>query len=555
MTAGNFWEGELSSSALATATAASAFSACGREEDHARLNRNLCWLADNRNPDGGWGDTTDSASNLPATVLALSAFSLAGGADFSRIEAEGEEYLSRAAGGKKLADAILALYGEDRTFAVPILCNAALAGLADWDDIPALPLELSALPSSWLKFFRLEVVSYALPALISLGLLLHRKKAGGNPLTGVLRNAAIPAALKKLASIQPSGGGFLQAAPLTAFAAMGLAEAGLPRHSVVDRCLDFLRQSVRPDGSVPIDTDLSVWLTSAAVSALRAAGKPVPVETLRWLLGQQHKGIHPFTASAPGGWAWTHRPGGVPDADDTAGVLLALTSDTTEVFCEKEELSQAVASGVNWLQRLQNRDGGWPTFCRGWNRLPFDRSSADLTAHVIRALSASAAYFPSPGISPAIGRGFEYLRKSLNSDGSWFPLWFGSQETPDKRNPVFGTARVLRAYDSCPRVEAPTASVEFLLSCRNTDGGWGAASGVKSTIEETALAVTALSGFPGNESARQAALGGAEFLARNISDQMNPSPIGLYFSQLWYGEKLYPLIWSVEALGRVAGCG
>jgi len=106
-----------------------------------------------------------------------------------------------------------------------------------------------------------------------------------------------------------------------------------------------------------------------------------------------------------------------------------------------------------------------------------------------------------------------------------------------------------------PVNEAPTASVEFLLSCRNTDGGWGAASGVKSTIEETALAVTALSGFPGNESARQAALGGAEFLARNISDQMNPSPIGLYFSQLWYGEKLYPLIWSVEALGRVAGCG
>ena len=26
-----------------------------------------------------------------------------------------------------------------------------------------------------------------------------------------------------------------------------------------------------------------------------------------------------------------------------------------------------------------------------------------------------------------------------------------------------------------------------------------------------------------------------------------PSPIGLYFASLWYSEKLYPLIWAVEA--------
>jgi len=28
----------------------------------------------------------------------------------------------------------------------------------------------------------------------------------------------------------------------------------------------------------------------------------------------------------------------------------------------------------------------------------------------------------------------------------------------------------------------------------------------------------------------------------------NPSPIGLYFSRLWYHERLYPLIWALEAL-------
>jgi squalene-hopene/tetraprenyl-beta-curcumene cyclase len=30
----------------------------------------------------------------------------------------------------------------------------------------------------------------------------------------------------------------------------------------------------------------------------------------------------------------------------------------------------------------------------------------------------------------------------------------------------------------------------------------------------------------------------------------DPSPIGFYFAKLWYYEKLYPLIFTVAALGR-----
>ena len=43
-----------------------------------------------------------------------------------------------------------------------------------------------------------------------------------------------------------------------------------------------------------------------------------------WLMDQQYRGVHPFTGAAPGGWAWTDLPGGMPDADDTAGALVAL---------------------------------------------------------------------------------------------------------------------------------------------------------------------------------------------------------------------------------------
>ena len=31
-----------------------------------------------------------------------------------------------------------------------------------------------------------------------------------------------------------------------------------------------------------------------------------------------------------------------------------------------------------------------------------------------------------------------------------------------------------------------------------------------------------------------------------------PSPIGFYFAKLWYFERLYPLIFTVAALGRAA---
>src|SRR5690606_25599498 len=53
------------------------------------------------------------------------------------------------------------------------------------------------------------------------------------------------------------------------------------------------------------------------------------------------------------------------------------------------EAHDAVRRGVTWLLDLQNRDGGWPTFCRGWGKLPFDRSSPDITAHCMRAVHSA----------------------------------------------------------------------------------------------------------------------------------------------------------------------
>src|SRR5262245_15897580 len=68
-----FWSGELSSSALSTATACTALAvvqrATGDAAHQAQIQNGLKWLADHQNADGGWGDTIRSLSNISTTTL------------------------------------------------------------------------------------------------------------------------------------------------------------------------------------------------------------------------------------------------------------------------------------------------------------------------------------------------------------------------------------------------------------------------------------------------------------------------------------------------------
>src|SRR5438046_6015338 len=71
--------------------------------------------------------------------------------------------------------------------------------------------------------------------------------------------------------------------------------------------------------------------------------------------------------------------------------MLALAALASMPACsqvDREKCAFGYMEGLAWLQNLQNSDGGWPTFCRGWGKLPFDRSGTDLTAHALRALRA-----------------------------------------------------------------------------------------------------------------------------------------------------------------------
>ena len=570
------WEGRLSSSALATATAVTALAVArqadvGAASDDPIVVEGIRWLVAHVNADGGWGDTTDSVSNLSTTALVWAALTFGPGKDVESAAAGAEAWIARAAGSSqpsRLAAALAERYGKDRTFSVPILTMCAIAnrlgsGTDAWRLIPQLPFELAVAPRRLFGALRLPVVSYALPALISMGLARHRR-GPALPLLGGLRDLAGPRVLRVLQSLQPDGGGFLEAVPLTSFVTMSLLAAGESSNVVVRHGLDFLRRSVRADGSWAIDSNLATWATTLSVNAL-ASGEGLAIMTTEerrtirdWLLGQQWRIEHPYTGAAPGGWAWTDLPGGVPDADDTAGALVALA----HLARDDKNVQEAAALGVRWLVDLQNRDGGIPTFCRGWGTLPFDRSSTDLTAHTLRACLAWRA-FVEPALARrtaiAVRRAVRFLSANQRPDGAFVPLWFGNQAEPREENPVFGTGRVLAGLASTVAQGVPQAdavarrAARWLLAAQNPDGGWGGGPSVRSSLEETAVSISGL------VSARSAcdSVAVAKALRRGVAwirtttedgRHFPAAPVGLYFARLWYAEELYPLIFAAGAL-------
>jgi len=308
------WVGELSTSALSTATAAMALHLVqkhGGASHQTLIDGGLAWLAANQNDDGGWGDTTVSFSNISTTMLCRSAIYLTESAPRLALAVNrAETWLASKYGPPaNWPEAIRQRYGKDRTFATPILTTCALAGLVSWDEVPPLPFELACLPQSWFRFVRLHVVSYALPALIAIGQCIEYHKKPWNPLTRLVRRfgackivagaANHSAVVRRLPRSDPAH-------------QLRDAEPGIdrPRESSGRPARRQVpRQRRASDGSWAIDSNLATWVTTLSINALAAAGELDGLdkkdEVRDWLLKQQYMERHPYTGADPGGWAWT----------------------------------------------------------------------------------------------------------------------------------------------------------------------------------------------------------------------------------------------------------
>lgn len=514
-----FFESRLSDSAVSTAVACVALELAGGNGDAVASGRN--WLLSHSNTDGLYGDSPESPANLTATFLSY--LSLHKTHQLPQAKA----FLQKTFGDfsfNSVKQGLMKEYGKDLTFSVPILALATAAGFFSdteraWREMPRFPFEAVCIPECLFKFIKLPVVSYAIPALICIGLAQLRHNQ--NCIRALAKNKA----LRVLAAKQPEDGGFLEAAPLTGFCALCLCDAGLHEHPVTKRAIDFLLKTQRPNGAWPIDRDLRLWTTSLALDAI--SSQLTSDEKLFYrnlLLSQQTKCTHPYTRSQPGGWAWTTHSGGVPDADDTSAALIALHS-------LGEGPSEAISNGIKWLLNLQNTDGGIPTFCKGWGNLPFDRSCPDISAHAFKAFTLYESQLPSflkDLVIQAKSLILKYLQRVQRSDGSFVPLWFGDQTSPTKEAPIYGTAVVLSHLKGLNARFLEKAKA-FLHSTRGKDGLWG-------TVTVSARCAEALDLD-------------TSFLRQYSEHPENipPEPIGLYFAHLWYSEELYAPIFLAKA--------
>jgi squalene-hopene/tetraprenyl-beta-curcumene cyclase len=335
-----------------------------------------------------------------------------------------------------------------------------------------------------------------------------------------------------------------------------------------------------------------VWDTVLSVIALADAGLPADdpalVRAARWVLAEEVPGPGDWQVRrprlSPAGWAFEFDNDGYPDIDDTAVAVLALRRalphpDSRSGAYESDEPSgtsgtqAAINRALRWLEGMQSRDGGWGAFDADntqqlCTKLPFcdfgaviDPPSADVTAHVVEALSAAGL----PG-SRAARRGVAWLLRAQEPDGSWFGRWGA--------NYVYGTGAVLPALIAAgvtPAEPAVRRAAEWLESHQNPDGGWGEdlrsyddpglAGRGESTASQTAWALIGLlaaAGSAGSAGSSAVDAGVRWLIDHQTSDGTwdEPQFTGTGFPGDFYiNYHLYRLMFPVSALGRYLGGG
>jgi squalene-hopene/tetraprenyl-beta-curcumene cyclase len=484
--------------------------------DPQRISKLANYIRQRQLQDGGWNIYFGGPSELNATVKAYFALKLTG-------DLADQPHMRRA------RDRILALGGLESTNSYTRF-YLALVGAVSWDMVPAIPPELMLLPS-WFAVNIYEMSSWTRGIVIPLTILYAYKpdwklrqtarvdelfcnaessKSGGRPFArgdGFVswRNffLALDRALKlyervpwkplrrralrqaqgwMLDHLERSDGlGAIYPAMMNAvFALVALGYS--PDDPLTAREIGQLaRYEIEDEETIRLQPCISpVWDTAIAMVALEEAGLPAShpalVRAAEWLLKNQVLGSGDWQVknrnSRPGGWVFEFRNDFYPDVDDTAFVLMALQRVD---FPDRQRLTAAARSGVEWLLSMQNRDGGWGAFDHNNDRylltqIPFadhnamlDPSSADVTARVLECLGRNGW----PAAHPVVKRGVDYLKREQTTEGPWYGRW--------GVNYIYGTSGVLRALetialsacDYCQR------AVTWLRTVQNDDGGFG----------------------------------------------------------------------------------
>lgn len=229
-------------------------------------------------------------------------------------------------------------------------------------------------------------------------------------------------------------------------------------------------------------TTAAVWNTGLISHALQKAGVSSSSATIKkandFLLSRQHDkygdwAIHNQSV-LPGGWGFSNINTINPDVDDTTAALRSI-----RLFARENPVyRQSWDRGMNWVNSMQNSDGGWPAFEKGVDKsflswLPvegggsmlLDPSTADLTGRTLEFLGNDTH---ADKYQPFIKRGMKWLLDNQEADGSWYGRWGICY--------IYGTwAAVtgLSAVDIRKDHTQVRKAVQWLYTIQNQDGGWG----------------------------------------------------------------------------------
>ena len=542
---------------------------------------------------GGWPLFYGGDFNISATVKAYFALKLVG-------DDPDAPHMALA------REAILAHGGAARCNVFSRF-TLALFGEVPWRAVPTMPVEIMLLPS-WFPF-NLDMVSYwsrtvIVPLLIlsalkpeaknprgvgiaelfvtpphrerryivnstgaSLGhvfLLLDRILYVGERLIPKrLRAHAIDAAvtfINKRANGEGGLGGIFPAMANTvmAQAALGYREDDPRRRASMEAIRKLL--VLGPDKGYCQPCISPVWDTGLAMLALMEAGELEDSESMRegvkWLLDRQILEVEGDWAVRrpglrPGGWPFQYRNDHYPDIDDTAVVVMAL--DRARRSGNGVEMRTALARAIEWVVGMQSEDGGWGSFDADntyhyLNHIPFadhgallDTPTADVTARCVSML-CQLGYGPG---HPAVARGLDSLRRSQESDGSWYGRW--------GTNYIYGTWSALSALNAAKEDHASPhmgKAVAWLKACQREDGGWGEDGATywperkgeakASTPSQTAWAILGLMAAGEVES---------DAVARGVEYLLSAPRKGAVWSERWYTAVGFPRVFYLRYHG------
>lgn len=520
------WQDTLPSAAVATAASIVALHLADPVESAPLIRAGAQWLRTTQNDDGGWGDAVGAPSTLNVTPYAVGALHfLEPDASVEHVR-RGLDRLGRFGGEAALGD-------RDRC-KLFVMCQQflAFAGLYDEDRIMRLPIEVILLP----RRLR-QKVSFTVPFLLSWGLMQARTRRPG-PLRQIINRRCAPRALAyldELHDFEGPGGGYQESPFMVALVCIGLARAGV-RPDIVQRCVTYLRATVRADGAWPVNRDLEFSATSFVTHGLQAAGQTADQhlrKTEKWIRQCRRDTRFAATGCPPGGWGWS-RHSGWPDTDDTANAVLSLARFS------RDRTDDQLRSGLDWLRAMQNRSGSWSCFCTN-SPVGLDGPCSVMSAHAVTALYEAGRHAVS---DPPVAKALRWFAQAQRTDGAFTCPWYSGL--------VAGTGSVLEAFGRMGLADDTTARRcrQWLLSAQNADGGWGDGQGAGSTTEETAWALLGLlhSGPADHPGVR----GGVAWLTEHQRPDglWEPALIGVYFLDLKYSCDLLATGYALQALGR-----